>query len=203
MTDETDLCIEGFPRSANSFAVGAVEQAHDDPLTIAHHNHVPAPILNAVQRRLPTIVLIREPVEAVVSRRALQLQIGAVEEKRMPQYVSYERDLRAWIGFYETVWPVRENVVVAPFDVVIDDFGRIIHAVNTQCGTDFARFDHTDENVAAIRNARGYHALPSEQREAMKERARDRFEADLGEAHPLVEAARELHRRFVEHSTLP
>jgi hypothetical protein len=27
VNDETDICIEGFPRSANSFAVGAFEQA--------------------------------------------------------------------------------------------------------------------------------------------------------------------------------
>jgi len=45
VTDATDLCVEGFPRSANSFAVGAFEHAQPEPLSIAHHNHVPAPVL--------------------------------------------------------------------------------------------------------------------------------------------------------------
>ena len=109
VTDATDLCVEGFPRSANSFAVGAVEQAQDAPLSIAHHNHVPAPILNAVRRDLPTVVLIRDPVDAVISNRGLQLQIGAREGKEMPQRVSYKRQLRTWIAWYEHVWPGRDR----------------------------------------------------------------------------------------------
>ena len=55
VTDETDLCVEGFPRSANSFAVGAVDYAQPEPLSIAHHNHVPAPLLNAARRGLPAV----------------------------------------------------------------------------------------------------------------------------------------------------
>ena len=35
VTGATDLCIEGFPRSANSFTVGAFEYAQDEDLTIA------------------------------------------------------------------------------------------------------------------------------------------------------------------------
>lgn len=198
VTDATDLCIEGFPRSANSFAVGAVEHAQPGPLSIAHHNHVPAPILNAVRRGLPTVVLIRDPVDAVVSNRGLQLQIGAREGREMPQYVPYERQLRTWIAWYERVWPVRDQIVVAPFEVVTDDMGRIIDAVNAWFGTTFARFEHTDDHVAAIRGSRGYHALPTDERDRLKAQARERFETEVGADHPLVQEAQSLHRRFVE-----
>jgi hypothetical protein len=202
VTDATDLCVEGFPRSANSFAVGAVEHAQPEPLSIAHHNHVPAPILNAVRRGLPTVVLIRDPVDAVISNRGLQLQIGAREGKEMPQRVSYKRQLRTWIAWYERVWPVRDRVVVAPFGVVIDDMGRVVDAVNDRFGTTFARFEHTDDHVAAIRGSRGYHALPTDERDRLKTQARERFAATVGADHPLVQQARAVYRRFEEETSV-
>ena len=198
VTDATDLCIEGFPRSANSFAVGAFEHAQDRPHTIAHHNHVPGPVLNAVRRGLPTIVLIRDPVDAVVSGRALHLQnrVRAGVDAPAPR-LPYAARLRAWIGFYETVRPVRDEIVVAPFEDVIDDFGRIIDAVNDRFDADFARFEHTPDTVAALRS-RGYHALPSDERDRLKERARTAFADEVGPDHPRVRAARALYDRVVD-----
>jgi hypothetical protein len=203
VADDTDICIEGFPRSANSFAVAAFRHAQDEPVGIAHHNHVPAPVLTAVQKGLPTVVLIRDPVEAVISNRGLQLQIGTVEDKAMPMHVSFKAQLNAWQSFYETVWPQRDQVVMAPFEDVIDDFGLIIDRVNTRFGTEFDRFEHTTENVEAIRSSRGYHALPSEQRSALKQQARERFMADVGTEHDLVTATRSLYDRFVAKADLP
>jgi len=200
VTDATDLCIEGFPRSANSFAVGAFEQAQSQPVQIAHHNHVPAPLLDACRRGLPTMVLIRDPVEAVISNRGLQLQIGAVEDKPMPMHVSFETQLKAWHSFYDTVWPKRDQVVIAPFETVTDDFGPIIDQVNTRFGTEFDRFDHTDANVDAIRSTRGYHALPSGQRTTLKQQARDRFANEVGTDHPLVDQTRTLYTQYIDHA---
>jgi hypothetical protein len=203
VTDETDLCVEGFPRSANSFAVGAFEYAQPEPLSIAHHNHVPAPLLNAARRGLPALVLIRDPVDTVISNRGLQLQIAAQEGTEGPAHVPYTRQLRTWIAWHERVWPVRDQAVVAPFAVVTDDFGRVMDAVNARFGTDFTRFEHTEENVAAIRGARGYHALPTAERDRLKARARERFAAAVGADHPLVEEAHAVYRRFVEASSVP
>jgi hypothetical protein len=203
VNDGTDICIEGFPRSANSFAVAAFRHAQDEPVGIAHHNHVPAPVLTAVQKGLPTVVLIRGPVEAVISNRGLQLQIGTVEDKAMPMHVSFEAQLNAWQSFYETIWPHHEQVVIAPFEVVIDDFGLIIDRVNARFGTNFDHFEHTSENVEAVRSLRGYHALPSEQRSALKQQARERFRDDVGTEHDLVTATRSLYDRFVAKADLP
>lgn len=173
VTDDTDIC-EGFPRSANSFAVSAFEHAQDEKLSIAHHNHVPAPILNAVRRGLPTIVLIRDPVDAVVSFRALQLQTSEVSVTRSYQLaLSYPDQLRAWQAFHECIAPIQEQFVVAPFERVIDDFGAVIGVVNERFGTTFARFDHTEVSVAAVPETHGHHALPSERREALKAQARE------------------------------
>jgi hypothetical protein len=201
--EETDICIEGFPRSANSFAVAAFRHTQDEPVGIAHHNHVPAPVRTAVRRGIPTVVLIRDPVEAVISKRGLQLQIGAVEDKPKPMHVSFEAQLNAWQLFYKTVWPQREQVVIAPFETVIDDFGLIIDRVNTRFGTNFERFEHMSSNVETVRSSRGYHALPSEQRSALKQQARERFMSDVGPEHGLMTATLSLYDRFIEHAASP
>jgi hypothetical protein len=196
VNDDTDICIEGFPRSANSFAVAAFRHAQDKPVGIAHHNHVPAPVLTAVQNGLPTVVLIRDPVEAVISNRGLQLQIGAVEDKPMPMHVTFEMHLQGWLSFYRTVERVKDRVVIALFEDVISDFGTIIDRVNERFGTSFASFHHTPSNVETVRNNRGYHALPSTQRDRLKETARDAFHGNVGEDHPIARTARSLFHRF-------
>jgi hypothetical protein len=196
VNSDTDICIEGFPRSANSFAVAALRHAQDEPIGIAHHNHVPAPVLTAAQNGLPTLVLIRDPVEAVISNRGLQLQIGAVEDKPMPMHVTFEMHLQGWLSFYRTVERVKDRVVIAPFEDVIDDFGLIIERVNERFGTSFASFNHTPSNVETVRNNRGYHALPSTQRDRLKETARYAFHRNVGEDHPIARTARRLFRRF-------
>lgn len=178
------------------------EHAQDRPYTIAHHNHVPGPVRNAVRPGLPTIVLIRDPVDAVISHRALRLQIGATEGEDMPDLIPYELRLRAWQGFYRRIGQVRDEIVVAPFEVVITGFGQVIDALNKRFCTSFARFEHSVENVNIIRGSHGYHALPMDERERLKRQARTRFEEGLGEGHPEVNEALSLYRRYRDSSSL-
>jgi hypothetical protein len=111
--------------------------------------------------------------------------------------------LQGWLSFYRTVERVKDRVVIAPFEDVIDDFGLIIDRVNSRFGTEFDQFEHTTANVEAVRSSRGYHALPSEQRSALKQQARERFMADVGTEHDLVTATRSLYDRFVAKADLP
>ena len=59
---ETDIVIEGFPRSANTFAVAAFQYAQRRPLTIARHTHAPAQIMLASRANIPCLVLIKFPL---------------------------------------------------------------------------------------------------------------------------------------------
>src|ERR671920_2182155 len=68
VTPDTQLVIEGFPRSGNSFARRAFIMAQDEPQIknhIAHHLHVPAQVVQAARWQIPTLVLIRRPRDAV------------------------------------------------------------------------------------------------------------------------------------------
>jgi len=130
-----DIVIEGFPRSANSFAVHAFRVAQDRPVRIAHHLHAPAQVIAAVRARVAAIVLVREPEDAV-----LEFVIAK-------GYISVRQALRGYLRFYTALLPYRDRVVIGPFREVTSDFGAVIAKVNEMFGTRFLEFNHTDDNV--------------------------------------------------------
>ena len=136
--EHTDIVIEGFPRSANQFAIAALRFAHDGELRIANRVHAPGHVIAAVEAGLPVLVLIREPEEAV---------LGWVVYKGD---ISVGQALRAYRRFYGPLLPHRDRFVVATFDQVTTDFGAVIHRLNRQFGTGFGEFEHTEENVRRI-----------------------------------------------------
>lgn len=192
--DTTDICIEGYPRSANSFAVGAFEHAQSAPVQIAHHTHVPANPMRACERGVPTLVLIRDPYDTVVSHVALGKQTQVAEQgvETPVQWLSFGTLLNAWCTFCRSVQPYRDRMVVASMNGVVDDMGRVIDRINAHFGTDFDRFEHTPGAVAEVHEKQGYHAGPNEQREQLKADTRADFDAqhrsDPSLRHTLEEA---------------
>ncbi len=139
----TDVVIEGYPRSANSFAVAAFRQAQPGPVRIAHHVHAPANAIAGVRHGLPTLVLVREPADAVVdwvlAKPALTLGQG----------------LRGWVRFYRPLLSHRGWFVVATSAEVLSDFALVMRRLNGRFGTSFAEFDGTQEAVERARRAAG------------------------------------------------
>ncbi|MFK5949766.1 MAG: hypothetical protein QM500_13465, partial [Methylococcales bacterium] len=131
----TDIVIEGFPRSANTFAVVAFEKSQKTAVSIAHHLHVPSQILQASKLEIPTIVLIREPVAAICS--------FVIREP----HISLKAALNDYITFYNTITPVKESFVIAKFEDVTSDYGKIINEVNIKFGTNFSLFNHKVDSV--------------------------------------------------------
>lgn len=141
--EETDIVIEGYPRSANSFAVAAFEAAQMQPVQVAHHTHAPASVIAAVRRGIPAVVLVREPEDAVVEFVLLKPELTVGQA------------LRGWVRFYRPLLPFRERFVVARTDEVLADLAAAIARVNDRFGTGFAPFEPTDENLAAVREGIG------------------------------------------------
>lgn len=67
VTRSTEIVIEGFPRSANTFATVAFQNAQDRLVRIGHHVQAAAQVNLAEKWRIPIIVLIREPDVALLS----------------------------------------------------------------------------------------------------------------------------------------
>ena len=134
---ETAIVIEGFLRSGNTFSVAAFHIANGPEPHVGRHLHGAPHVLRAVRLGLPTVVLIRQPKDAVLSYLV-----------RRPTLTPYDA-LVEYLDFYRTAWPARHGFVVAPFDRVTSDFGAVLGQVNERFGTSFQRYEPTPENEAA------------------------------------------------------
>jgi hypothetical protein len=134
----TQLVIEGFPRSGNTFAVVAFEQAQRQSVRIAHHLHAPAQVMRAARWGVPTLVLMRDPTDAALSL--------VVREPR----VSVRQALKNYISFYESIVGYHHAFVAGLFEQVTRDYGAVLERVNARFGTRFSPFDHSEDNVNAV-----------------------------------------------------
>jgi hypothetical protein len=196
----TDVLIEGYPRSANSFAVAAFGQAQPGPVRIAHHTHAPGHVVAAARMGIPAMVLIREPEEAV-------LEFVLVKPN-----LSVGQALRGYLRFYGPLLAHRDSFVVGPFPEVTTDFGKVMARLNERFGRDFVPFEHSEQNVRACFEAMdGYWRgrtgpglpvvgrteppLPSEPGDDVREGLRSQYwGAALDRSR---EGARRLHQRFL------
>ncbi len=140
VTPDTQLVIEGFPRSGNSFARRAFVMAQNenfDKSRIAHHLHVPAQVVQAARWQIPTLVLIRRPRDAVLSFA-------------LWDPISVDHALRYYRSFYETVEKYRDAYVLGLFEEITEDFGQVIKRINDKFGTTFSLFRHDEENVSKV-----------------------------------------------------
>ena len=135
---DTEICIEGFPRSANSYAVLSFAKAQDRSVRIAHHLHVAAQIERAVRWRVPAMVLIRHPLDAAAS---LMVRHPALTPRQV---------LRAYIAFHRQIERWRDHFVLVSFDEATNDLGRAIDRVNARFGTNFRRPAQNDQDDELI-----------------------------------------------------
>jgi hypothetical protein len=138
VTRKTEIVIEGYPRSGNTFAVAAFLLAQGRPVKIAHHLHVPAQVILAAKWGIPTIVLIRNPEEAILSRLI-----------RNP-HISIDFAIEEYLLFYRSLKGLKDQFVLATFDEVTKDFGSVIKRVNEHFGCSFAIFEHTPNYVEEV-----------------------------------------------------
>jgi hypothetical protein len=195
---DTAIVIEGFLRSGNTFSVAAFQIANGPGLHVGRHLHGAPHVLRAVRLGLPTVVLIRQPRDAVLSylvRRATLTPYDALLE---------------YLDFYRTAWPARHGFVVGLFDQVTGDFGAVLEQVNTRFGTSFRRYDPTPENEAkAFRLVEDMNRLetggevveslvgrPSAERSRRKEELRALL--DRPRTAALLREAENLYGRYVE-----
>lgn len=165
----TDLLIEGFPRSGNTFAQVAVSMAQRRPIEIAGHTHSPGNVLLGIKLRRPVCVLIRQPEAAL---RSLMVRSPG------PGLAFH---LRCYATFYEALLPARPGLVVARFSQVTSDLGGVVQRVNERFGAALVPFDHSEVNLAKVSlylqqrsagRSMGFGYMPDSRRDALKARVR-------------------------------
>ncbi|MGO9650446.1 MAG: hypothetical protein ACLPOO_20635 [Terriglobales bacterium] len=178
---DADLVIEAFGRSGTTFANFAFLSAQDRPVKTVHHTHAAAQIITAVRMKIPTMVIVRPPLESALSHMA---------RHRIPARPA----VVAWIRYHRRILPYLDRIVVTTFDGMTRDFGAVIERINQTFGTNFGVWQHTKENQEQIfeqirkRNRFRFGeaptpersrslALPTPEREALKEKFRIQLQA--------------------------
>lgn len=145
VNETTDLVIDAFPRSGSTFVYYAFYQAHFStypeapPPSVAYHLHVPAHIMLACHLKIPTLVIIRDPKDAVSSAVVREPHL------RVKDY------LKRYLSFYQKILPYREQIVVAQFEEATQELDKLIARINQKFATQFAVFAYEPNNIEQVK----------------------------------------------------
>lgn len=153
--DATEIVIEGFPRSANTFAVVSFEQAQSTPVKVAHHLHVEAQLAAAAKRGIPAVAILRKPEDSF--RSLLIRHPGTPINWAMQRY----------IYFYTMVKKLGDGCLIVEYDDVITDMGLVVDKINQHFNTSFSSPKHNDEMVnTAFKAIEGYNKKSNDGKES-------------------------------------
>ncbi|MEL6588862.1 MAG: hypothetical protein AAFQ87_11790 [Bacteroidota bacterium] len=171
-----NLCIEGFPRSANTYGVLLVEKFAVQELSIAHHLHLPIQLKRAVQDDVPAVLIIREPMAAITS---LLLR----EEK-----VSIWSAFHWYNSFHESLLPIKDDLIIWTFEQVIKEplwciadleakTGLVSLAGKTEVDNEaiFEEIDRLDKFEKADSNLQHVNSRPNAEKAKAKKALKDQI----------------------------
>ncbi len=195
-----DLVLDGYQRSANSFSYNLVHRFFPD-LRIVHHTHSVATLKAALLFKIPSIILIRDPIDAIVS------------DLIMYQRPDVGYSVESYIVYYEFVKQHIEQFELLTFDAVTHHPAILLERVAALAGVppvDLSVIDMQQE-VEAVFDTLKKHTqdvakgetfrripIPDEHRTEMKES----LKKTLSES-PRMPAAADLYRRLSARTVSP
>jgi len=196
VSEDTKLVVDGFPRSGNSFFVDLLEVTQSPDLQMSHHLHSAAHIKEGVRRKIPAIVVVRNPRETV-------LAYGAYDKN-----VPLEDGLLDWISFYEQVLELpRNSYALARFEKFIRDGNEVVAEVNERFEGLLSSFEHLPmqekakirlEEISQQAFGKVHQSQPSEERNRYKKEISERLKSEaLG---PLLARAEKIYQNLSERA---
>lgn len=209
------LMLDGYPRSANTFATQAFRMAQHENLMIGNHFHSPMQVHLAKRYHLPAGVFYRDPMDAALSLMVFY------EGKR-----SAEWTLTSYINFYSRVLLLDEGWVPISMSEAIGPMGVWVNRINQTFGTEFKAAPYSGDWASAVKAAveakrkkrlggngntaasLARQTTPSEYKTKMRAQALSLF--DQKSLQPLKEQAtsvflkmEERHAKFIAHENKP
>lgn len=134
--------IDGFPRSANSYIVNAVKSVFKDEINIgAHHLHTVAALKIALNRRVRSYILLRNPLDAIASFYIMQNYYYNTG-KTISEQKSYVRGLtQRYVDYYNFVFLMKENVSIINFEDVTRKPEAVLQALRNDYDLNVANAD--------------------------------------------------------------
>ena len=195
----TDIVIEGFPRSGNTFTLDmlhVLREGAETNLKIAHHTHRIENIL--IGRRLdkPIVTLIRNPEDAILSYMIFSGKPADFAAQR-------------YFNFYNAILQLKPLPIVLDFQTVVTDFNKVVDVVNEAAGSSIRKStdlkaDGALAHARAERRARDKHGdlytqrigAPNEDREKIKRERRASVAAFLA-GNPEIQ---DVYERVIAHA---
>lgn len=178
---ETDLCLEGFPRSANTYAYQLLKVSNPQ-FKIAHHTHSIANIKLALKYRIPTFVLIRAPIDALTSA---VIRRNSIKQDNDTRHLLHAIEMYG--QFYSFVLRNMTNINIVEFSTVIKSPLKFISCVKAGCKFPVSIPENASELENTARSNMEYHqkiigesfsasSLPDPYRDILKSSIRSRLE---------------------------
>lgn len=193
---DTELVIEGYPRSANSTTAYGFLDRQSRPIRLAHHKHHAAQLLFAAEHNIPAVMLIRKPDQAILSNLALVLEAQQRNPQTKKGTLTFSDVLLSWLVFYRAVESYTDSFVIAPFEEVTQDIDGMIRRVNKKFGTNFSNISATEEPASVL----GWHATPNKIRNEIKSDLSEKFSKALEKSPNLrrmLDEANALYGRII------
>ena len=133
----TDLLVEGYPRSANTFVLNALKWSNPE-FKYASHMHTCGPIKYAATNSIPILVLIREPRSAVVS-------LAIREDFRLDYCMEW------YLRFYRCVLSERKSIVLADFSTATTDLQIVYDALTERFGLNLRRAPSSPSELSEVK----------------------------------------------------
>lgn len=121
---DANLIIDGFPRSGNSLAEASIRVSQADSFRVYSHAHAPAQVIKGVSWGVPTVVLLRHPVDAVGS-------FYEASDARWPVVEAF----KDYTSYYEAIENLRSGFLIWHFDEVVSEFGSLLCSLNEKFGS--------------------------------------------------------------------
>jgi hypothetical protein len=132
ISKKTEIVIEGLQRSGNTYMVAYFKLTNPDVVYSSHY-HFLSQILVATKKKLPTIVLIRNPQDTVPS---FLMRDPFVNPKQVLKYT---------INFFTRLNKLKNRVVISDFSKTIKDPHLVIQEINQKFQTNFKHPEVDDE----------------------------------------------------------
>jgi len=191
---DTDILIEGYPRSANTYTVLAIRQSNPG-IVIANHLHAAAHVKLAVGYEVPVLVIIRDPDSAV---RSLLVRRPDIHPKHA--FIDYA-------DFYSEVESLKESLVLAHFSTAVEDIEAVVRKINERFGLLLAteglresQGEVMNSIIQANRYANGGEVNPRSIPAPSVERNLYKEKISFDSCEDARLAAVSIYRRLLEHS---
>lgn len=168
---ETHVCIEGFPRSANSFAHAAFKSSQPDPekLSTATHTHSPAQVVQAAIWNIPTMVCIRKPTDAIAALLAFERELLLKANKPYLPATKSEINatIRRWHHFHTRILPYKKQIYFAEFSRITGDYSSVSSDFIQRFKLDYQCYDPAKLTQDEL-FGRSFHVGPNPERTRIK-----------------------------------